>query len=176
MRERVSYLIDQKVERRVKDFMEEFRQEIYQELAEQRRQNEEHITYYAQQKLGPLPAGKNYVPAQQVVTRPVVKSKAPQYQNQSQQMGTVKQMAYTTSPQARMGQPLTAGPMYAPPQYAVKGQPAYAGPQTQQHFYPTASNSATKLPNYRKASGSSPAGATKGFRQAPMSAQAAGRG
>ena len=48
MRERVSYLIDQKVERRVRDFMEEFRQEIYQELAEQRRQNEEHIQYYAQ--------------------------------------------------------------------------------------------------------------------------------
>ena len=55
MRERVAYLIDQKVERRVREFMEEFRQEIYQELAEQRRQNEEHITYYAQQKLGPIP-------------------------------------------------------------------------------------------------------------------------
>ena len=29
MRERVAYLIDQKVERRVREFMEEFRQEIY---------------------------------------------------------------------------------------------------------------------------------------------------
>jgi hypothetical protein len=48
MRERVSYLIDQKVEKRVRDFMEEFRAEIYQELAEQKRQNEEHINYYAQ--------------------------------------------------------------------------------------------------------------------------------
>lgn len=58
MRERVAYLIDQKVERRVREFMEEFRQEIYGELAEQRRQNEEHITYYAQQKLGPITQGK----------------------------------------------------------------------------------------------------------------------
>jgi SNF2 family DNA or RNA helicase len=48
MRERVAYLIDQKVERRVREFMDEFRQEIYAELAEQKRQNEEHITYYAQ--------------------------------------------------------------------------------------------------------------------------------
>ena len=55
MRERVAYLIDQKVERRVREFMEEFRQEMYAELADQRRQNEEHITFYAQQKLGPLP-------------------------------------------------------------------------------------------------------------------------
>ncbi len=48
MRERVAYLIDQKVDRKVREFMEEFRQEIYGELAEQKRQNEEHITYYAQ--------------------------------------------------------------------------------------------------------------------------------
>lgn len=47
MRERVAYLIDQKVEKRVREFMEDFRKEIYQELSDQRKQNEEHIQYYA---------------------------------------------------------------------------------------------------------------------------------
>jgi len=37
MRERVAYLIDQKVEKRVKEFMEDFRKEIYQELSDQRK-------------------------------------------------------------------------------------------------------------------------------------------
>lgn len=64
MRERVAYLIDQKVEKRVREFMDEFRREIYQELADQRKQNEEHIQYYATQKLGPLPPGKQFVPTQ----------------------------------------------------------------------------------------------------------------
>ena len=99
---------------------------------------------------------------------------APQYATQP--MGTVKPMAYTTSPGRALGPTMAAMPQqqYQPPQYAVKTAPGYAA-QSQQHFYPTSSNSATKLPNYRKASGSSPAG-TKGFRQAPMSAQPAGRG
>ena len=61
MRERVAYLIDQKVEKRVREFMDEFRKEIYQELNDQRRQNEEHIQYYASQKLGPLPPNKQYM-------------------------------------------------------------------------------------------------------------------
>ena len=77
MRERVAYLIDQKVERRVREFMDEFRQEIYAELAEQKRQNEEHITYYAQQKLGPIPQGKQFIPTQTITQRPSVKA-APQ--------------------------------------------------------------------------------------------------
>lgn len=77
MRERVAYLIDQKVERRVREFMDEFRQEIYSELAEQKRQNEEHITYYAQQKLGPIPQGKQFIPTQTITQRPSVKA-APQ--------------------------------------------------------------------------------------------------
>jgi len=64
LKERVAYLIDQKVERRVREFMDEFRKEIYVELEEQRRQNEEHITYYAQQKLGPIAQGKQFIPTQ----------------------------------------------------------------------------------------------------------------
>jgi len=44
--------------------MDEFRKEIYVELEEQKRQNEEHITYYAQQKLGPIAQGKQFIPTQ----------------------------------------------------------------------------------------------------------------
>ena len=106
MRERVAYLIDQKVERRVREFMEEFRQEIYGELAEQRRQNEEHIQYYAQQKLGPLP--KAFVPTQPVTKVPVVKSRAP-VSNYS--TGTLPlAQPYTKSP-ARASQPLAYQPV-----------------------------------------------------------------
>ena len=77
MRERVGYLIDQKVERRVREFMDEFRAEIYAELAEQKRQNEEHITYYAQQKLGPLTQGKQFIPTATITQRPSVKAAPP---------------------------------------------------------------------------------------------------
>ena len=77
MRERVSYLIDQKVERRVREFMDEFRQEIYAELAEQKRQNEEHITYYAQQKLGPIAQTKQFIPTATITQRPSVKAAPP---------------------------------------------------------------------------------------------------
>ena len=46
MRERVAYLIDQKVEKRVKEHMTAFRQEVMAELDEQRVQNEAHIAHY----------------------------------------------------------------------------------------------------------------------------------
>ena len=77
MRERVAYLIDQKVERRVREFMDEFRQEIYAELADQMRQNEELITFYAQQKLGPLPQTKQFIPTATIAQRPSVKAAPP---------------------------------------------------------------------------------------------------
>lgn len=105
MRERVAYLIDQKVERRVREFMDEFRQEIYQELAEQRRQNEEHITYYAQQKLGPIPQGKQFIPTQTITQRPV-KAGPP-----TNLVGSVKPTAYSKSP-VRQPQSLGTGPQY----------------------------------------------------------------
>ena len=73
----MAYLIDQKVEKRVREYMDQLRQEIYGELAEQRRQNEEHITYYAQQKLGPIPQNKQFVPTQTLPQRPVVKAGLP---------------------------------------------------------------------------------------------------
>lgn len=46
MRERVAYLIDQKVEKRVSEHMNTFREEVMRELDEQRVQNEAHIAHY----------------------------------------------------------------------------------------------------------------------------------
>lgn len=180
MRERVGYLIDQKVERRVREFMDEFRQEIYSELAEQRKQNEEHIQYYAQQKLGPLPAQKQFIPTTVVPsTRPMVKSGAPPQQFIAQPMsGTMKPAAYSKSPQrTTVMQAPMAGvghqPLYNPPQYAVKSTPSYTAMPQQQNFGPPyAANSATKqqAAPYRKSSGISPTANAKGFRAPPMSA------
>jgi hypothetical protein len=48
MRERVSALIDQKVENRVQRQMAEFRQEVMKELDDQRIQNQMHISHYLQ--------------------------------------------------------------------------------------------------------------------------------
>jgi hypothetical protein len=122
MKERVAYLIDQKVEAKVRAFMEEFRQEIYQDLAEQRRQNEEHIQYYAQQKLGPLPAGKQFVPTQTIQSRPVpVKS---QYSANS--LGTVKPTAYSKSPTRQ------SNTVVAPQYQAVPNQPYQPPPYVKQ--------------------------------------------
>jgi hypothetical protein len=46
MRERVAYLIDQKVEKRVSEHMNTFKDEVMKELEEQRVQNEAHIAHY----------------------------------------------------------------------------------------------------------------------------------
>lgn len=46
MRERVAYLIEQKVEKRVQEHMAVFREEVARELEDQRQQNEQHIAYY----------------------------------------------------------------------------------------------------------------------------------
>lgn len=46
MRERVAYLIDKTVDRRVKEFMDEFRDECFKELDYQKKINAEHIQYY----------------------------------------------------------------------------------------------------------------------------------
>lgn len=165
----------------MREFMEDFRQEIYQELAEQRRQNEEHITYYAQQKLGPIPQGKQFIPTQTIPQqRPMAVKAGPptQFAATTQPMGTVKPTAYSKSP---VRQPQALQPQYQtlqqqqyqPPSYA-KQAPGYA-PVPQQHFYPPQSQSATKQPiPYRKSSDASPT--AKGFRQAPMSAGQANRG
>ena len=48
MRERVSALIDQKVEARVQKQMAEFRSEVMKELDDQRIQNQMHISHYLQ--------------------------------------------------------------------------------------------------------------------------------
>lgn len=46
MRERVAFLIEQKVEKRVQEHMAVFREEVARELEDQRQQNEQHIAYY----------------------------------------------------------------------------------------------------------------------------------
>jgi DUF438 domain-containing protein len=46
MRERVAFLIEQKVEKRVHEHMAVFREEVARELEDQRQQNEHHIAYY----------------------------------------------------------------------------------------------------------------------------------
>ena len=46
MRERVAFLIEQKVEKRVQEHMAVFREEVARELEDQRQQNEHHIAYY----------------------------------------------------------------------------------------------------------------------------------
>ena len=46
MRERVAFLIEQKVEKRVQEHMSVFREEVARELEDQRQQNEHHIAYY----------------------------------------------------------------------------------------------------------------------------------
>lgn len=46
MREKVAYLIDSTVDKRVRTYMDEFRQECFEELEDQRRVNQEHIEYY----------------------------------------------------------------------------------------------------------------------------------
>ena len=50
MRERVAYLIDSTVDKRVRAYMDEFRQECFDELEDQRRVNQEHIEYYTKNK------------------------------------------------------------------------------------------------------------------------------
>ena len=117
MRERGAALIDEKVERRVREFMEQFRQEIYAELAEQRRQNEEHITYYAQQKLGPIPREKQFIPTQTIPQRPGVKAGPPGTLAGSQAW---KGSSLSKSPvRVPAGQPQyqSLNPTYQPPSY-----------------------------------------------------------
>lgn len=46
MRERVAFLIEQKVEKRVQEHMAVFREEVARELEDQRQANEHHIAYY----------------------------------------------------------------------------------------------------------------------------------
>ena len=46
MRARVAYLIDQKVEKQVKEQMDEFKQEVWQELQDQREVSQAAITQY----------------------------------------------------------------------------------------------------------------------------------
>ena len=46
MREKVAYLIDSIVEKRVRAYMDDFRNECFQEIADQRQVNQEHIQYY----------------------------------------------------------------------------------------------------------------------------------
>ena len=48
MRERVAYLIEQKVEKRVQAHMNQFREEVMRELEDQRLQNQSHIAHYMQ--------------------------------------------------------------------------------------------------------------------------------
>ena len=48
MRDRVAYLINQKVEKRVQAHMSQFREEVMRELEDQRLQNQSHIAHYMQ--------------------------------------------------------------------------------------------------------------------------------
>ena len=48
MRDRVAYLINQKVEKRVQAHMAQFREEVMRELEDQRLQNQSHIAHYMQ--------------------------------------------------------------------------------------------------------------------------------
>ena len=58
MRDRVAYLINQKVEKRVQAHMSQFREEVMRELEDQRLQNQSHIAHYMQ----PQHYAKGHVP------------------------------------------------------------------------------------------------------------------
>ena len=46
LRERVAYLIDSSVDKKVRAYMDEFRHECFKELDDQRKVNQQHIEYY----------------------------------------------------------------------------------------------------------------------------------